>query len=84
MNLKDIYELQLRFPLHCYRKYVYNILFLKNFKLLDIIIYQKNKNKKEDENLIEEMTVIVTNIRKSFHFKPPWLGFTKNISNSLI
>ena len=32
---------------------------LKNFKLLDIIIYQKNKTKKENENLIKEMTVIV-------------------------
>ena len=51
---------------------------------LDIIIYQKNKTKNENENLIEEMTVIVTNIRKSFDFKPPWLGFTKNLSNSLI
>ena len=57
---------------------------LKNFKLLDIIISHNNKTKKENENLTEEMTVIVTNIRKSFHFKPPWLGFTKNISNSLI
>ena len=61
-------------------------MFLNNFKLLEIfyqtktihfVIYQKNKTKKENEKLIEEMTIIVTNIRQFIDFISPELGFTK-------